>query len=389
MAPRYFVIGGTDNNWSSTTNWSTSSGGAGGSSVPTASDDVIFDGNSPDCTIDIGANKSARTLDCANYTKTLTFNGNLSVSGNIILGASMSFAGFSALNMAATGTFTSNGKIVGVSFAYTGNTGTITLADPLVISGNATLGAPSGLTVNGYSVTVGGNLTMVGLLTGTTSVTLNGTGTWSGSWGGSSAGTGVYVNLTINTGGTITVSGAVNFLGALTHTAGTVVTTGSTLELRGPSTLKVSNIIWDNITIVGNSTTITLLGDLTLRGLLTSSTGSVITINGYTIYASGGLTIVWSITRGTTNIVLNGTGTWSGSGVLKNNLTINTNGTITVSGKVRYDTGTLTYTTGTVVTTGSTLVVAAPATLNTNGIIWDAAILSGGSIGLTSAFTVE
>ncbi len=301
----------------------------------------------------------------------------------------MSFAGLSALNMAATGTFTSNGKTVGVSFAYTGNTGTITLADPLVISGNATLGAPSGLTVNGYSITIGGNIALVGVLTGTTSITLNGTGTWSGSWAGSSSGTGVFVNLTINTGGTITVLGTVNFIGVLTHTAGAVVTTGSTLELHGSSTLKVSNIIWDNITIVGNAPTITLLGDLKLRGLLTCSTGSAITINGYTIYAGGGLTIVWSITRGTTNIVLNGTGIWSGSGVLKNNLTIKTSGTITVSGSVRYDTGTLTYTTGKVVTTDSILVVAAPATLNTNGITWDAAILSGGSIALLSAFTVK
>jgi len=43
MADRYWV--GTDNNWHSASNWSTTSGGAGGAGVPTADDDVFFDGN--------------------------------------------------------------------------------------------------------------------------------------------------------------------------------------------------------------------------------------------------------------------------------------------------------------------------------------------------------
>lgn len=44
MAARYWVGGA--GNWSSTTKWSTSSGGASGASVPTSADDVIFDANS-------------------------------------------------------------------------------------------------------------------------------------------------------------------------------------------------------------------------------------------------------------------------------------------------------------------------------------------------------
>ena len=46
MADRYWV-GGTGT-WSSTNtaNWSASSGGASGASVPTAADDVFFDANS-------------------------------------------------------------------------------------------------------------------------------------------------------------------------------------------------------------------------------------------------------------------------------------------------------------------------------------------------------
>ena len=41
---RYWV--GGSGNWNSTTKWSTTSGGASGASVPTASDNAIFDANS-------------------------------------------------------------------------------------------------------------------------------------------------------------------------------------------------------------------------------------------------------------------------------------------------------------------------------------------------------
>ena len=46
MADRYWILGTGTWDSTSTTNWSTSSGGAGGASVPTASDNVFFDANS-------------------------------------------------------------------------------------------------------------------------------------------------------------------------------------------------------------------------------------------------------------------------------------------------------------------------------------------------------
>jgi len=46
MADRYWVLGTGTWDATSTTNWSTSSGGAGGASVPTAADNVFFDANS-------------------------------------------------------------------------------------------------------------------------------------------------------------------------------------------------------------------------------------------------------------------------------------------------------------------------------------------------------
>lgn len=161
-----------------------------------------------------------------------------------------------------------------------------------------------------------------------------------------------------------------------------------------------SGIVWNNLTLGNNVSgrTYTLLSDLTVNGNLTVSTGfGTATLNGFTIYVGGSLATPSNVgvVTGTTNIVLNGTGTWSqgnnplGSGY-RNNITINTPGTITVSGTVAYDTGTLTYVAGTVVTAGSTLFVGASATLNTAGIAWNNVTLSGTSTdALSSNLTVN
>ena len=45
MANRYWVAGGTGN-YNSTTNWSATSGGASGASVPTTVDAIFFDASS-------------------------------------------------------------------------------------------------------------------------------------------------------------------------------------------------------------------------------------------------------------------------------------------------------------------------------------------------------
>ncbi len=54
MANRYRI--GSSNNWANAGNWSTTSGGAGGASVPGTSDIAIIDGNTPASTITLSAN---------------------------------------------------------------------------------------------------------------------------------------------------------------------------------------------------------------------------------------------------------------------------------------------------------------------------------------------
>src|SRR5579863_333511 len=82
-ASRYWVsvLGG---NWSSTANWSASSGGLGGSSVPGAGDNVFFDGGaSPlfldngNCTIDVAVSVASITVS-SGYTATISQGANTS-----------------------------------------------------------------------------------------------------------------------------------------------------------------------------------------------------------------------------------------------------------------------------------------------------------------------
>jgi hypothetical protein len=78
MADRYWVGGG--GTWSSTitTNWSETSGGAGGASAPTSLDDVYFDANSDagsPFTVTISTGAVNRNIKVTSLDQTMTFGG--------------------------------------------------------------------------------------------------------------------------------------------------------------------------------------------------------------------------------------------------------------------------------------------------------------------------
>jgi hypothetical protein len=286
---------------------------------------------------------------------------------------------------------------------------TVTLPNNVTVTGDLISSTSSGAAhvLNGFQISVGGNLTINELLQGTTTVLLNGTGTWSGS-------AAIQKNVTINTTGTITFATTVIYnTGTLTYTAGTVVTTGSTFTISVATTLNTAGLSFNNVSFttgvltlsstltvggtltlgagtisfvggsnltginnieITGSATVTLPNNVSITGsLLTTNTTATQTLNGFQLSVGGGITTTGTSGTliGTTAIVLNGTGTWTGTSTIRNNLTINTTGTIAISGTAEYDTGTLTYTAGTVVTTGSTLIIAAATTLNTSGISWN------------------
>lgn len=375
------TVSNTGGNWNATTTWV-------GGVIPVLGDDVITAATSGPLTVNT-TTAACTSINFTNYTNTFTISSGqtLTVSGNVTFVAGMTVAGTGTLAVNVTATLTSAGKTLTGSLTFSGTSQVFTFADNWTISGNLTLSGTTAMTLTSNTIYVGGNLTSTtaAATSGTTTIVLNGTGTWSNS------STGVLsCNLTINTSGTITVSGTVRFNSAtLTHLGGSVVTTGSTLSMVNNTTLNTSGMTWGTITNAGNIT-VTLTSDLNVVNLTSNSSGTV-NFNSNNIYVSGNLSHIGTgIIAGTSNIILNGTGTWSvtSTGTYRNNLTINTTGTITISGNVYYNTNTLKYTAGTVITTGSTLNITlnGTTTLDTNGIIWNS-IYTGNN--LTTTVTVN
>ena len=105
MPTLYYRNSGTD--WHTASNWSLSSGGVGDGSVPTSSDDVIFDSNSGNCIV-ATTTGVCKTFNSTGYTSTLTLNNTLTVSGNVTFGVGMLSAGSSQFIVNATSTITGN-----------------------------------------------------------------------------------------------------------------------------------------------------------------------------------------------------------------------------------------------------------------------------------------
>ncbi|MEZ4921687.1 MAG: T9SS type A sorting domain-containing protein [Crocinitomicaceae bacterium] len=104
-ADRYW-ISGAGSNWNNTANWSTTSGGAGGASVPGVSDVAIFDANGTgNCTVDMAVSLGGITL--SGFTGTIDINGNTFsiTSGDCTLnsGTINDTPGTSSFNVSSTG----------------------------------------------------------------------------------------------------------------------------------------------------------------------------------------------------------------------------------------------------------------------------------------------
>jgi len=200
--------------------------------------------------------------------------------------------------------------------------------------------------------------------------------------------------------GTITFNNVINTSGTVNLGTGGYTQAGASgINLVGTATLTSGGVTWSRtLTFTGTSITYTLSANWTNTGTVTFGGTTTTIINGNTLNIGGNLTSnTTAIVSGTTTIVFNGTGTWSNSstGAIRNNLTINTAGTLTISGNVYYNTGTLTYTAGTVVTTGSTLNISVSTTLTTNGVSWNniststsLTITLGSNLTLTGTLTV-
>lgn len=368
---RYLVSGGTGN-WNSTTNWSDTSGGASGFSVPTSTDDVIMDALSAGAAITVNVSSNAKSIDATNYTGTLTSNQLLTVAGAVTLGSGMTVSGTNTLLVNTTATLTSNGVIWSGNLTFAGANQIYTLADDWNVTGNVSQGSGASGTVNGNNIYISGNLTTgAAIADGTTTYRMVGTGTLSGT--GS-----LRHPLIINTSGTITIGATVYGGTSITYVAGTIAGTGLlTLSVTGGVlALDTGGMVWPGGITINLNATITLSSDLNTMGLAYGGGTSNCTINGFNINNYGNLTASLNTTmQGTTVLNAVGTGTWATAGASANlrlDTNIMTTGTTTFGSSFKYHTGTFKYISGTTISTGSTLTLGGFAVMDTSGMTWSA-----------------
>jgi len=291
MADRYWILGTGTWDSTSTTNWSASSGGAGGASVPTAADNVFFDANS-----NVGT--GAFTVTMANTPRVcndflasgldgvMTLAGTsigLTVSGSLTFQAtnfSATYTGTTIFDATTTGkTVTTNGVAFSgsVSFGLSAGGGGWTLGSALTVAGSNFVYLYAGTfdTSSGnYAVTADAFYT-TGSITRTLNLnasTLTFTDSTSFFWNIDSS-----TNLTINAGtSTINNSGTAStfYGGGLTYYNLTYTSTAlGALNSR----LRDANT-FNNLTITGRTTVgIGLFGitaDQTINGTFTVSAGT-------------------------------------------------------------------------------------------------------------------
>ncbi len=284
MAAKYFIGGGTNQNWNSSplTNWSATSGGIIRVAAPTSIDDVIFDGVGASANSNNTISATITVLSItytSGFTATTTHNAVATIAGNWTFGTFYTIAGSSAVTISAASTITSGGKTWPNNLNFSGaNTkilnGDLTIGGQLIIGGSAATvfnrTASENCYCNGisYASTITGNVDLY--ITGGTSIQLA-----------------AILNLNTFFQGSSTISTNFNFgTSTITYISGTITTTGSLLTLSSSCTLNTAGIIWNNITIPV-AATITNNSFLTATGTLNCS----LTNGNYTFAGTSGFSV--------------------------------------------------------------------------------------------------
>ena len=275
MADRYWVGGTGTWNTTSTTNWSASSGGASGASVPTSADDVFFD------------QASTYTVTCTGALNCRT----LTVSAGTVTfaqGTSPTFAIAGGMSLVAGTVWSATGNI---TFTATSGSFTITTNGVTINSGNFQIGptgGPGGTWTLGSSLTLNTSSTILGIASGTfdtgnyniTAFILSSNNT---------------TTRTINLG-----SSTVTLTGAITNYINLATTTNLTFNA-GTST------------IICQSTSGTFAsGGLTFYNVsFTTTTATTHTITGINTFQA--LTVTGPSSAGVTQLVVSGQQTFNGA----------------------------------------------------------------------------
>jgi len=362
MANRYWVGGSGSWTTVATANWSTTSGGSGGASVPTTSDNVIFD-QATTYTVTLGSNIRCADLTISAGTVTTTGVGTLDMSGSLSIIAATIWNNSQGLTFTSTTTgktVTSNGVVFNCQVIFDGVGGGWSLGSSLTTATSSIVTLSNGaLNLNGFDINTGGftssntntrsiafganNIYVLSSLAaqqvlsmGTvTNFTWTGTGgfitdaalTRSVGFGLTGGSTTNAVNLTIQGSGTsvITFDSTAWFKNltfgttAFTPPASTIhiVTsltlsssgtyTSTTLQLRGACTITTNGKTVTAIVINNTTNTATLVGALTVSGDIYLVEGTL-DCSTYSL-TSGTFTSIGTLTRSIT-----GTGTYTITG---------------------------------------------------------------------------
>lgn len=284
MANRYWVGGSGTWDGSNTANWSATSGGAGGASVPTTADAVFVNASSGGGTITLGANVSALSFTGTGATGNMDWNGfKISLAGN-------------ATTVWNVGSMTTTGASERkVELTYSGSTGTRAITpgnftDSSAISFYIIAGSDTVQFISGSTGRYG-NVDFTG---------------FSGSWTASSSSAQwvIYGNLKVSATMTLPSQTGTLFMAGASGTY-TITSNGKTFDLPinffGGGTYTFA----DDFT-VGSTRTVTLTAGTIDAGTKNVSLGSFALAAGTKTLTLGSKT--WTVTGAAWNANANSTG---------------------------------------------------------------------------------
>lgn len=160
MASRFWVGGTGTWDGSDTTHWASSSGGAGGQSVPGSSDTVTLDGSSGGGTVTVNTNADITSLTMGAFTGTLTYatnNNNLTTQTLSITGTGTRTLTLGSGTITITGT---TGTVVDCTTAtnLTFNAGSGKLLFAATPTGQRTATGNAAITFNNVEIDDAGNV---------------------------------------------------------------------------------------------------------------------------------------------------------------------------------------------------------------------------------------
>jgi hypothetical protein len=292
MADRYWRGGSGTWDATTTTNWSATSGGAGGASAPTSADNVIFDAGSNvgtgAFTVTVAGTSVAPSV-CNNFS-TGGAGGALDGAMTLSLGATAVLNCYGSLTLPATnftwtGVFGANLIFRATTTGKTVTTNGVTLTAQLVtfngVGGEWTLGSAITTTTNGFLVSAGSLVTANFNMTGTSLATSGedsktiSLGSSTLTLSGTAAVNTTAINLTFNAGtSTINCSGAnPTFNGG----GQTFYNVNFTSDIFGTTTINAANT-FNNLTQTSRSFTgnrvFALDANQTVSGTLTFGTAN-------------------------------------------------------------------------------------------------------------------